>query len=318
MKEQFWADVNKAMKGSDGHCCTRDALILAGDFNGELPSYHDVNNELDLPRTVARWGMGSANSNGLRLYEEATASKLCAVGSPFRKPFNKKWTFFGAFDVSQPQVRNRREYDHIFIPFRLRATATSLRVIRYALHDSDHCPVLLTIAPRLPNPSKTRSSFVLTKHPRDPAVAKKVDLALSNRFQTLFEEHVDDSNITQVWSSVNQVILDTAYETNERPLPRKPWISNATMNLICLRSEVRSALLHSNCLTESSRLQKSLSQLRKEVCKSSRQDYKNWVRETIENVEHANRVGDSRRLCANFIGRNGSTHLGCSFSKVTW
>jgi len=218
------------------------------------------------------------------------------VGSLFRKPFNKKWTFFGAFDVSQPQVRNRREYDHIFIPFRLRATATSLRVIRHTLHDSDHCPVLLTIAPRLPNPSKTRPLFLLTRHLRDPVVAKKVDLALSNRFQTLFEEHVDDSNITQVWSSVNQVILDTAYETNECPLPKKPWISNATMNLICRRSEVRSALLHSNCLTESSRLQKSLSQLRKEVCKSSRQDYKNWVRETIENVEHANRVGDSRKL----------------------
>ena len=39
MKEQFWVDVNKAMKGPDGQCCSRDILILAGDFNGE---YHHI------------------------------------------------------------------------------------------------------------------------------------------------------------------------------------------------------------------------------------------------------------------------------------
>ena len=54
----------------------------------------------------------------MRLYEEVAALKLCSAGSLYRKPFSKKKTFFGAFDVSNCYTRSRREYDHIFVPFR--------------------------------------------------------------------------------------------------------------------------------------------------------------------------------------------------------
>jgi hypothetical protein len=135
----------------------------------------------------------------------------------------------------------------------------------------------------------------LTRHLRDPAVAKKVDLALSNRFQTLFEEQMMEISHKFAVLSIKSYWIQHMKQTNVH--------CQESLGFVILQWTwyvvVRKFDPH-YCIQTASRNQvvfkKSLSRLRKEVCKSSRQDYKNWVRETIENVEHANLVGDSRRL----------------------
>jgi len=240
LKDVFWSEVQKAISNTYGRISSHDLLVLCGDFNGELPSFTSSSLPLGISSVVGRWGQGDANTNGLRLLEEAANAKLCSVGSFFRKPFKDRWTFYGNFDVVNS--RKRREYDHIFVPFAQKAVVQTVNVIRSFLHDSDHCPVVMKIRSSVKSTKVPISSSVLTKRLRSVTIVDPVERALHNRFAVLENIDTTTAPLSDIWSAFNSTIIDAANAITDLPVAKKPWISDATLSLIHRQTSLRTEL----------------------------------------------------------------------------
>ena len=304
-KDMFWNDVQKAMVGPNGGKSTtsRDLFILCGDFNGELPSFTATSLSVGLPYVVGRWGQGDANTNGLRLLEEAASAKLCSVGSLFRRSFKQRWTFFGSFDVVNS--RKRREYDHIFVPFGQKAAVQTVKVLRSFLHDSDHCPVIVTLKSFVNSAKVPISSSILTKRLRSGTIVHSVESALYNRFAALEDLETTTTSLDDIWSSFSNIVINVASTKTDLPVAKKPWISDATLFLIHQQATLRSEFFQAVSDSVQVNLQAQLKRLRREIHRASRSDYKQWVQNNIVALERAHALGDSRQVyqLVNLLGK---------------
>ena len=303
-KDMFWNDVQKAMVGPGGKSTTsRDFFVLCGDFNGELPSFSASLMPVGVSYVVGRWGRGDANTNGLRLLEETANAKLCSVGSLFRRSFKQRWTFLGSFDVVNS--RKRREYDHIFVPFHQKAAVQSVKVLRSFLHDSDHCPVIMTMKPFANAAKVPISSSILTKRLRSKTVVDAVECALYNRFAVLENLETKTTSLDDIWASFSNTIINVARAETEFPIAKKPWISDATLSLIHQQAILRTELFQA--VTDSLQVNRcaELKRLRREIRRASRTDWKQWVQNNIAALERAHALGDSRQVyqVVNLLGK---------------
>ena len=294
-KDKFWSEVHCAINGQNNKISARDFLVIAGDFNGELPSYvPPLNPECLLPYVVGRWGCGNANTNGLRLHEEAANAKLCDTGSIFRRPFRRRWTFYGNFDTTNS--RKRREYDHILIPFAHKAAVQSVNIVRYSLHDSDHCLVVATMKPMIKATKLPISASILTKRLRSKDIIEPVDIALHNRFGCLEDLGASTSaTLDDIWQTFSDTVI-LAANSNAPSSAKKPWISEATLTLIHEQASLRKELFDAASTERQVLLQSSLKILRRSIRQATRNDWKQWVQDKIVDLEHAHSIGNSRHV----------------------
>ena len=138
----------------------------------------------------------------------------------FRRSFKQRWTFLGSFDVVNS--RKKREYDHIFVPFTQKGVVQRVKVLRTFLHDSDHCPVIMTMKPFV-NVAEVRiSSSILTKRLRSKAIVDSVECALHNRFAALETLETTTTSLDDIWTSFNNIIIDVAKAKVDFPVAKKP------------------------------------------------------------------------------------------------
>ena len=269
-------------------------MIITGDFNGELPPYDE---ELDktTQSVVGRWSTNSreCNKNGLRLYEEASLLKLCAASSQVRKS-HKTWTFL----FKTASNGKRREYDHILVPYKDKGNVKKSTVIRDTLHESDHGLVITDLQiPHIRHKKKVSGSQT-TRKLRAKQVADQVEaiLKMSNKYATL--EHMQAEEVQQSWTDFQQTIVEAAESTKTEDIlePRKPWISEATMELIKLRASSKKKLLENEDKGKQSSYADRLRELRQEIKVSARKDKKKWLKGIIEGIEKAGNTGDSKKV----------------------
>ena len=241
-KEQFWTDFQLMAKHPELKTSAADTLIITGDFNGELPAYDE-----ELAKTsqsvVGRWSTqpGESNANGTRLYEEAAQLKMCATSSHVRNSHMQTWTFL--FRTSS--IKKKRIYDHILVPYKDKGNIKKSTVVRDTLHESDHGLVITDMQmPHIKSKAKMSRSQTSRKL-RSKQMAKQVEekLKLSNRFEAL--EHMQNDEIQKSWTEFQQLIVEEAESSKNADLiePRKPWISEDTMDLIRNRASTKKLLL---------------------------------------------------------------------------
>jgi exonuclease III len=280
-KDLFWSEVRQALNHPDINRTTTDSLVLAGDFNGELPLNEEKMGGMEwvvgkwAPQTKTTW-----NDNGVRLQEEAAQMKLYTTPS-------QRWTFH------LPNAQNkRRVYDHILVSFGDRGRVKNVVVERATLHDSDHCLVRVDMrVPHLQCKGAVRPSTT-TRKLRSKQVAEKVGIALKNRFAEL---QCDEESIE--WHDAQETIVRTAEDAKEELVPRKPWISTRTMELVEQRktAKVELGILE----VDSKRYEEAeskLKALRKKVRASARSDRRTWYEEIIVDISKAGNSGDSRKV----------------------
>jgi exonuclease III len=294
-KESFWKDFRTVLKGpaANKKLNSRDMKLMCGDFNGELPTFNDEDLQSGLHYVVGRWGMGKPNKNGLRLHEEASLAKLISSSSLVRKSFKQRWTFQGKFNTTV--ATSRREYDHILLPFRQRASVINVRTVRSTLLDSDHCPVIAELKFRA-DLSIPKLPASITKKLRSKEVAQVVDMELSNRFAILEEGEDIDGDLTEIWHEFSETVTKTTeqYQDKQAVSKQKPWISDETLTLIRKRSKIKEEIFESD-ITPVEQVDK-LKSIRKTIRKSAKQDKKRWLESIVEEAKKAGNVGDTRKI----------------------
>ena len=307
-KEQFWTDFQKMAKHPELKTCAADTRIVTGDFNGELPPYDKELDETS-QSVVGRWNTSTheSNMNGMRLYEEASQLKLCAASSQVRSSRKKAWTFLFRTAING----SRRVYDHSLVPYKDKGNIKKSMVVRDTLHESDHGLVVTDM--KLPHTShkKQVTGSQTTKKLRTVHIANVIEekLHLSNRYATL--EHVQNDEVQQAWTDFQQTIVEAAESSKSAELmvPKKPWISEDTMELIRRRATTKKLMLENEDKAKHSSYADELYELRKNIKSSARRDKKNWLKDIIEDIQKAGNVGNSEKVYANvkkLTGKQGS------------
>ena len=150
----------------------------------------------------------------------------------------KTWTFY----CRTSNIRKRRVYDHILVPFKDKGNIKKSTVVRDTLHESDHGLVITDMQiPHIQTKARVSGSQT-TRKLRSKQIAKQVEekLKLSNKYEAL--EHLQNDEIQKSWTEFPQLIVEEA-ESPQNAEPRKPWIADATMNLIKNRASTKKLLL---------------------------------------------------------------------------
>ena len=306
-KEIFWTDFRKMANHPELQTSAADTLIVTGDFNGELPPYSEEEDKT-VQSVVGRWSTNSneSYSNGLRLNEEAALLKLCATSSQVRSSARKTWTFLFRTAIN----RKRREYDQTLVPYKDKGFVKKSTVVRDTLHESDHALVITDM--RLPHikDKKTVSRSQITNKLRLVRVADHVGnkLRLSNKFTGL--DLMENDEVQKTWTEFQKIIVEAAEEVKTEEIkPRRPWISERTMDLIRKRATTKKDLLENEEKAKHHNFSIELRDLRQAIRKSARKDRKNWTKAIIEDIEKSGNSGDSKKVYANvkkLAGKQGT------------
>ena len=202
----------------------KNVTLVVGDMNAETGT-----NRNGWSDCLGPFGVGSINDNSLRMLSFASHNRLVLSNSFFRHKLLHKITW------SCNTGKSEKEIDHFLINKRFQSAIHDVRVKRGACIGSDHYLVMAKLKVRLQSSKKSRIHT-----PVDPAalqqfqVAKRFEIQLSNKFQSLEEE----GDVEREWSNVRNALQDTLKDVC--PLPRtrkKPWISDETLRLVDQRRD---------------------------------------------------------------------------------
>jgi hypothetical protein len=295
-KDAFWKDFQTMASHPDIKRTSADTLIVSGDFNGELPVFDEECGK-SLECVVGRWSprLSEPNENGMRLQEEASKLKLCASNTQIRKPENKIWTY-----LHRTANRQRRTYDHAFIPCSFRGSVKDSKVIWNTLHESDHGLVITDMKISYFKDKKTVLNSKVTGRLRLAHFAKNLEdsLNLKNMFSEL--ENMQDDEVQSKWTSFQEAVVSKAGEEPTEALifPKRPWISERTLELIRNRANTKKKLMDIEEEDEHKRESYTirLRDLRLQIKTSAKKDKTEWIEGTIEDIQKAGNSGDSRKV----------------------
>ena len=153
--------------------------------------------------------------------------------------------------------------------------------------DTDHLPVIATLAIRLKRLSKKTVTVPLhlnVQALQNQLVSSRFELELSNRFAALDEDSLAN------WECFRETMQEVANKTvGIKPLSKRDWISDKTIDLICQKRDAR---LHGEKVAY-----KSLS---KEWRSSVRQDRQTWAKRMAAKGEQRLHDGQLHNAFANF------------------
>ncbi|GAA6068877.1 uncharacterized protein LOC124628743 [Tachysurus ichikawai] len=155
---------------------------------------------------------------------------------------NPNWRFglvllANVWKIYSPDGRTRKALDHILISRRWKSIVTNCRVYRGAeLGNTDHRLLVAHLKLKLRANRHTKTlprldSSLLS----DPNIATDFSCAIRRTFDNLAKDKVND------WQTFKESIIQSAHNVfgHFRPPPKKPWISEWTLNIIDRRREAR-------------------------------------------------------------------------------
>jgi hypothetical protein len=130
---------------------------------------------------------------------------------------------------------------------------------------------------------------------RNKSVAESLDIILQNSFSPLFEDESDipeEMNSKDVWNKFTQATHKMAAEVKTDSVARRPWISDATLELVKKRTKLRQHHEGKN----NTRTAQKLKEIRKKVAKAAKRDKNAFYTDLAEKAEKASRTGQQREV----------------------
>ena len=160
---------------------------------------------------------------------------------------------------------------------------------------------------------KQRDNFDIGKL-NDQKINNMFSISLKNKFQALEDLHTEENtnDINKEWEKIASVIYKTSeeilgYKKKDR---KKAWISENTWEAIKNRKELRKKLLNTKSERLKDKLQKSYSQVHKEVkrlIKSDKQMYLNNLASQAEDASNRGEISNLYKITKIISGRNRTT-----------
>ena len=124
---------------------------------------------------------------------------------------------------------------------------------------------------------------------------------------------MENDEVQKTWTEFQKIIVEAAEEVKTEEIqPRRPWISEHTMDLIRKRATTKKDLLENEDKAKHHNFSIELRDLRQAIRKSARKDRKNWTKTIIEDIEKSGNSGDSKKVYANvkkLAGKQGTPQL---------
>ncbi|CAM4466358.1 unnamed protein product [Leuciscus chuanchicus] len=222
-KDAFFDQLHQAV----GQASPHDITIILTDANATLSS-SDRSTGSPVGTTFAD---RSTNDNGNRLLLLCHHNNLCIADTWFPRKLIHHWTWYS------PDGRTRKAMDHILISRRWKPFVTNCHVYRGAELGNKYHRLLvaqLKLKLRANQHTKTQprlDSSLLS----DPNIATDFSCTIRRTFDNLATEKVNN------WQTFKESVIQSAHNVFGcfRPSPKKPWISERTLNIIDWRREAR-------------------------------------------------------------------------------
>ena len=270
----------------------RDCIILLGDFNSRL--------RRNIANHTGRWSIHNRNDEGGdRLLEIMKTFSLHCVSTNFQPPRrHSNATYMNI----QPQLPPS-QIDHIIVSTRWASSVRDCKTvwglsIKAHGRKYDHATVVMTF--KLKQRTKKMSGKRDIRALKTPEAAKRFEDKLIDEFSKT-ERSLDT---TEAWRRLKDA-LQSAKNTLpivQRSNLRKHDTSDATWHLISRRASEWDNLTAEERKTRN-----------KEIKRSVRNDYRDYVNRVVEDIEAADRIGDSTSVfkIAKTLSRGGNGNKFC-------
>ncbi|KAK7940027.1 hypothetical protein WMY93_003353 [Mugilogobius chulae] len=223
VKDAFFDQLHQAANRAPPH----DITIILTDANATLSSC----DRLAGSPIGTIFADKSTNDNGNRLLLLCHHNNLCVADTWFPRKLIHHYTWYS------PDGRTRKALDHILISRRWKSFVTNCRVYRGTeLGNTDHRLLVAQLKLKLRANQHTKTqprldSSLLT----DPYIASDFIRSIRRTLNALAPNKVTD------WITFKESVIQSAHNVlgRSRPSPKKPWISEKTLDLINLRREAR-------------------------------------------------------------------------------
>ena len=203
VKEDFYhqlQSVHNKMKA-------RDLTMVIGDLNAKVGS-----DNRNWEASMGTHGDGVINENSEMFCDFCASNELVIGGTLFPHKKSHKLTW------SSPDGITKNQIDHVAINKTWRSALQDTRVMRSADAASDHHLDVAVIKMKLSvlrKPSSSKKKYCTYRF-KDKTVRKEFVIALTNRYDALYNEPVDEEepelDIEQEWSKIREMYSSTCEE----------------------------------------------------------------------------------------------------------
>lgn len=261
-------------------------IILMGDFNAKVGG----NSHENWPEVVGKYGLGTSNERGNNLLQFCSINNLVITNTIFRHKNKRRATWLS------PDGATFNQIDYIIVKDSLRTKITNSRAFHSADVYTDHFLVIanLTISTGQPlrkKPSHTKR-FDVDKLLNDPALTRRFELCLKNRFSELSDSEQND--IDTLYCSFKDTVNMTTQEI--AGISKRKHVHGLDSQTIKLCDERRSARKELMIKPNNYQLRAQYNDLNKQVKKSVRSKKKANLEQLVESMEDYFRRNNTHNL----------------------
>ena len=285
-------DFNHQLQSAYNKRKARDLTMVIGDLNAKVGS-----DNRNWEASMRTHGDGVVNENG-EMFCDFCASNLLVIGGtlfPHKKSHKLTW--------SSPDGITENQIDHVAINKTRRSSLQDTRVMRSADAGSDHHLVVAMIKMKLSvsrKPSSSRNKYCTYRF-KDQTVRKEFVIALTNRYDALYNEPVDEEepelDIEQEWSKIREMYSSTCEEVLGRAKrERKAWMSENTWRLVEERRVLKAKLEATKTRQQKLAAVGRYNEKNHEVKRSYRRDKRRRIDEISREAEESAEQRDTKRV----------------------
>ena len=202
-----------------------------------------------------------------------------------------------------PDGITKSHIDHVAINKPWRSSQQGIRVMRSADAGSDHHLVVVVIKMNLlalKKPMSSRKKYC-TYSFKDQTVRKEFVIALTNRYDALYNEPMDEEerelDIKQEWSNNKEMYSSTCEEVlGKGKREGKAWMSENTWRLVGERRVLKAKLEATKTRQQKLAAVKRYSEKNHEVKRSYRRDKRTKIDEIAREAEEAAEQRDMKKV----------------------
>ncbi len=253
-----------------------EKLILLGDFNCSVGEGNETYEDCMGP-----YGLGEMNDRGKDFIMTARKNKLFITNTIFKVHKRHRYTWENAnYKVKD----NRKQLDYILVDQDMKKAVIYSRSFPGALPSTDHCMVITTlqvVKVIRDQPSQPNRRLNIEKV-SDPNTLTDYQERLNNAIPPLMESPLVYEELT---NKIKSCWIEAT--SNKAPAPKKPWISESTMELHQLRVKLKPQR-NRNDLTRA-----EYRKVCKQFKKSIKNDKEQWFSKNAEDLEAASEKGNT-------------------------
>ena len=274
-EEEEKEDFYQQLQSSYNKRKARDLTTVIGDLNVKAGS-----DNMNWEASMGPHGEGVINENGEMICDSCASNGLDIGGTLFPHKKSHKVTWRSPDGITENQI------DHVGINKPWRSSLRDTRVMQSADAGSDHHLVVAAVEMKLLALKKPRSSRkkYCTYRFKDQTVREEFIIALTNRYDALYNEPVDEEetelDIEQEWSKIKEMYSSTCEEVlRKAKREQKAWMSENTWRTVEERHVLKAKLEVTKMRQQKSATVKRYNEKNHEVKRSCRTDKRRRIDE---------------------------------------